>query len=51
MAKFGDNYLLNNDPKSPNYYGYSYYHIQTDFVYLGLKTDLGHGWRLDHQFI
>ena len=49
VAKFGDNYLLNNDPKSPNYYGYSFYHIQTDFVYIGLKTDLGHGWRLDNK--
>ena len=49
VAKFGDNYLLNNDPKSPNYYGYSYYHIQTDFVYIGLKSELGHGWRLDNK--
>jgi iron complex outermembrane receptor protein len=47
VATFGDNYLLNGDPTSPNYYRYSFYHVQTDFVYIGLKTDLGHGWRLD----
>lgn len=49
VAKFGDNYLLNNDPTSPNFFGYSYYHVQTDFVYIGLKTDLGGGWRLDNK--
>jgi iron complex outermembrane receptor protein len=49
VAKFGDNYLLNNDPKSPNYFGYSFYHVQTDFIYVGLKTELGHGWRLDNK--
>jgi iron complex outermembrane receptor protein len=49
VAKFGDNYLLNGDPSSPNYYGYSFYHIQTDFAYIGLKTELGHGWRLDNK--
>jgi iron complex outermembrane receptor protein len=49
VAKFGDNYLLNNDPTSPNYYGYSYYHVQTDFVYLGMKTDLGDGWKFENK--
>jgi iron complex outermembrane receptor protein len=47
IAKFGDNYLLNNDPTSPNYYGYSFYHVQTDFAYIGYKTDLGNGWKVD----
>jgi iron complex outermembrane receptor protein len=46
IAKFGDNYLLNNDPTSPNYFGYSFYHVQTDFVYIGINTELGRGWRL-----
>jgi iron complex outermembrane receptor protein len=49
VAKFGDNYLLNNDPTSPNYYGYSYYHVQTDFVYVGFKTDLGNGWKFEDK--
>ena len=49
IAKFGDNYLLNSDPTSPNYYGYSFYHVPTDFVYIGTKTDLGGGWRLDNK--
>jgi iron complex outermembrane receptor protein len=49
VAKFGDNYLLNNDPTSPNYFGYSFYHIQTDFVYVGLKSELGNGWRIDNK--
>ncbi len=49
VAQFGDNFLLNGDPTSPYYYGYSFYHIQTDFGYIGLNTDLGHGWRLDNK--
>jgi iron complex outermembrane receptor protein len=49
VAKFGDNYLLNNDPTSPNYYGYSFYHVQTDFTYIGINSDLGGGWRLDSK--
>jgi iron complex outermembrane receptor protein len=49
VAKFGDNYLLNGDPTSPNYYGYSFYHIQTYFTYVGINSDLGHGWRLDNK--
>ena len=49
VAQFGDNFLLNGDPTSPFYYGYSFYHIQTNFGYIGLKSDLGHGWRLDNK--
>jgi len=49
VAQFGDNFLLNGDPTSPYFYGYSYYHIQTDFGYLGLVTDLGGGWKLENK--
>ena len=49
VAQFGDNFLLNGDPNSPYYFGYSYYHIQTDFGYIGLKTELGGGWRLENK--
>lgn len=47
VAKFGDNYLLSGDPNEPNYYGYNFYHVQTDFEYIGATTDLGQGWKLD----
>ncbi len=49
VAQFGDNFLLNNDPTSPFYYGYSFYHIQTDFGYIGIHSDLGNGWTLDNK--
>lgn len=49
IAAFGDNYLLSGDPSQPNYYGYNYYHVQTDFSYIGLTSDLGHGWKLDNK--
>ncbi len=48
-AQFGDNFLLNGNPASPLYYGYNYYHVQTDFAYLGLHSDLGSGWSLDNK--
>jgi iron complex outermembrane receptor protein len=49
IDKFGDNYLLSGDPSQPNYYGYNFYHVQTDFSYLGSHTELGHGWKLDNK--
>jgi len=49
IAQFGDNYLLSGDPSQPNYYGYNFYHVQTDFDYLGVSSDLGHGWKLDNK--
>jgi iron complex outermembrane receptor protein len=49
VEQFGDNYLLSDDPAKPNYYGYNFYHVQTDFEYVGLTTDLGHGWKLDNK--
>jgi iron complex outermembrane receptor protein len=49
VAEFGDNFLMNNDPTSPFYYGYSFYHVQTDFGYIGLHTDLGNGWKIDNK--
>jgi iron complex outermembrane receptor protein len=48
VAQFGDNYLLqNNDPTLASYYVYNYYHVPTDFEYVGVKTEFGHGWHLD----
>jgi iron complex outermembrane receptor protein len=49
VAKYGDNFLLTNDPSSPLYYGYNTYDVPTDFEYVGLKTDLGGGWTLDDK--
>jgi iron complex outermembrane recepter protein len=47
IAQFGDRYLLTNDPTQGNYYGYNYYHIPSDFEYVGLVSDVGHGWLID----
>ncbi len=52
IAEYGNNYLLSSDPgtpSSPNPYFYmlNYYHVQTDFEYIGFNTDLGEGWRFD----
>ena len=49
VAEYGDNYLMSDDPTQPNYYGYNFYHVQTDFEYIGTQTDLGHGWKLDNK--
>jgi hypothetical protein len=47
VAQNGNNYLLSGDPAQPNYFGYNFYHIPTDFEYVGLKSSLGHGWSFD----
>jgi iron complex outermembrane receptor protein len=49
IAQFGDDYLLSGNPADPNYYGYNFYHVQTDFEYIGVHSDLGHGWILDNK--
>lgn len=42
------NYLLQNtDPTRSDYVGYNFYHIPTDFEYVGYKTPVGAGWHLD----
>jgi iron complex outermembrane receptor protein len=47
IAQYGDRYLLVNDPTQGNYYGYNYYHIPSDFEYIGVASDVGHGWLID----
>ena len=48
VAQFGDNYLLQNtNSTQATYYVYNYYHVPTDFEYVGVKTEFGHGWHLD----
>jgi len=49
IAQYGDDYLLSGDPTQPNYYGYNFYNITTDFEYLGLTSNLGNGWKLDDK--
>jgi len=49
VAQYGYDYLMSGDPTQANYYGYNFYHVQTDFEYIGLHSDLGHGWALDNK--
>ncbi|MDY7544795.1 TonB-dependent receptor [Glaciimonas sp. CA11.2] len=49
VAQYGDNYLMSGDPKQANYYGYNFYHVTSDFEYLGLTSNLGNGWKLDDK--
>ena len=49
VAQFGYNYLMSNDPTQGNFYGYNFYHVQTDFEYIGVHSDLGRGWVLDNK--
>jgi iron complex outermembrane recepter protein len=49
VTQFGNNYLLSSDSSQPNYYGYNFYHVPTDFEYVGLKSNLGHGWVVDDK--
>ncbi len=45
----GVKFLLtnNSDPTSWFNYEYNHYQVPTDFEYVGLKSELGHGWYLD----
>lgn len=53
VAQYGDNYLLDgteflpNGSLDPYYYGFNYYHVQTDFEYADYNADLGNGWKFD----
>jgi len=49
VAQFGDNFLMTDDPKNPSYFRYNFYHVQTDFEYVGVKYDIGRGWFLDNK--
>ncbi len=48
VATLGYTYLLENtDPTLANYVNYNYYHVPTDFEYVGVKSELGKRWRVD----
>lgn len=43
------NNLLSADKTKPNYYGYNFYDVPTDFAYIGLETALEGGWKFDDK--
>ncbi len=49
VSQFGDNYLLSGNPADANYWRYSWYQIPSDFDYVGINSDLGHGWRVEDK--
>ena len=46
-APAGGEILAANGSPDPYYYKYNTYHVQTDFEYIGLTSDLGRGWKVD----
>lgn len=56
VAEYGRNYLLDSTQYLPGtttpdplYYKFYFYHVPTDFEYIGLTSDLGHGWKIDEK--
>lgn len=41
--------LLSADPTKPNFVGFNFYDISTDFVYAGIAANLGDGWKVDNK--
>lgn len=48
VAAYGKDFSMNNDPKSPAYYGYNTIDKHTDFEYARLKGDLGDGFGFEN---
>ena len=40
---------MTDSPTSPLYYKFNFYHVPTDFEYVGVRTNLGHGWSIDNK--
>jgi iron complex outermembrane receptor protein len=49
LQQFGNNFLMTDDPTSPLYYKFNFYHVPTNFEYAGGKANLGHGWTIDDK--
>jgi len=49
IYNYGNNYLNSDNPALSNFFGYNHYNVQTNFQYVGLKSDLGNGWVLDDK--
>ncbi|MBW8880734.1 MAG: TonB-dependent receptor, partial [Asticcacaulis sp.] len=47
VAQFGKNFYMNNDPATPQYYDYNRILKHTDFGYVRVNGDLGHGITLE----
>ena len=53
VAQYGDNFLLQGNEflasgaPNPYYFGFNFYHVQTDFEYADFNTNLGNGWKFD----
>jgi iron complex outermembrane receptor protein len=45
---YGTRFALSNDPSLPTYKGYNYTRKQTDFEYIRLNADFGHGLTFDN---
>jgi len=43
------NLLLTGTPNTPAYFGYNFYHVYTDFNYVGIASNLGNGWNLEDK--
>jgi iron complex outermembrane receptor protein len=43
------NYYNSNNPSRADYLGYNKYDVTTSFNYLGFKSNLGGGWKLDNK--
>jgi iron complex outermembrane receptor protein len=49
IQQFGNNFLMTNDPASPLFYKFNFYHVPTNFEYFGIRTNLGHGWSMENK--
>jgi len=49
IQQFGDNFLMNDNPSSPLYYKFNFYHVPTDFEYVGYRTLFANGWSIDDK--
>jgi iron complex outermembrane receptor protein len=51
FAGSGINFLLTNNSDPTNYldYQYNYYHVPTDFEYVGVHSEIGKGWTFDFK--
>jgi len=49
IQQFGDSFLMTDAPTSPLYYKFNFYHIPTDFEYVGYRRLVGGGWSIDDK--
>ncbi len=46
---FGPNYGFSNDPKLQNYYKYNFNHSDSDFNYIGIKSQISDAWSVESK--